>query len=91
MSLLGGDALEERSEATTLRTRDGEIVVRAGPFAHEAEQMAATSFSKPPTSIGSLSCAGCSLPMASTSGQFGTCPESAGEEVSKAEWVGCSP
>lgn len=39
VELLGGEALAEGSDATTLRTRGGEVVITDGPFAEVAEQI----------------------------------------------------
>ena len=39
VELVGGEALGEGSEATTLRTVDGEFTVTEGPFAEAAEQI----------------------------------------------------
>lgn len=39
VELLGGESLGEGSEATTLRTRGGELVTTDGPFAEVAEQI----------------------------------------------------
>lgn len=37
--MLGGDALEPTSTATTVRSRDGETVLTDGPFAETKEQL----------------------------------------------------
>lgn len=37
--ILGGEALEDGSSATTLRTIDGEMTITDGPFAEAAEQI----------------------------------------------------
>ncbi len=39
VQLVGGEALGDGSMATTLRTKDGEVVVTDGPFAEAAEQI----------------------------------------------------
>jgi hypothetical protein len=41
--LVGGGRLRPVSEATTLRVRDGEVLVSDGPFAETKEQMAGYS------------------------------------------------
>jgi hypothetical protein len=38
--LVGGNALRPASQATTLRVRDGEVLVTDGPFAETREQIA---------------------------------------------------
>jgi len=39
VELLGGEALEDASVATTLRTRSGEVTVTDGPFTEATEQI----------------------------------------------------
>ncbi|MBX2796011.1 MAG: hypothetical protein KTR31_00040 [Myxococcales bacterium] len=39
VELLGGEALQDGSTATTLRTRGGELTVTDGPFAEATEQI----------------------------------------------------
>lgn len=39
VEMLGGEALEDGSMATTLRTRGGELTVTDGPFAEASEQI----------------------------------------------------
>ncbi len=39
VELIGGEALGEGRTATTLRTKDGELVITDGPFAEAAEQI----------------------------------------------------
>lgn len=39
VELVGGEALGDGTVATTLRTKDGEMVVTDGPFAEAAEQI----------------------------------------------------
>jgi hypothetical protein len=39
VELLGGEALEDGSVATTLRTRGGEMTITDGPFAEATEQI----------------------------------------------------
>jgi hypothetical protein len=41
--LVGGNALRPASQATTLRVRDGEVLVTDGPFAETKEQIAGYS------------------------------------------------
>lgn len=39
VEMLGGEALDESSMATTLRTRSGEMTITDGPFAEAAEHI----------------------------------------------------
>ncbi len=39
VELLGGEALQDGSTATTMRTRTGELALTDGPFAEAAEQI----------------------------------------------------
>ena len=39
VQVLGGEALEDGSTATTLRTRDGELTITDGPYAEATEQI----------------------------------------------------
>lgn len=39
VEILGGEALEDGSTATTLRTRSGEVTITDGPFSEATEQI----------------------------------------------------
>jgi len=45
---LGGEALEDASTATSLRTRDGELTITDGPFSEATEQIGAFFLLKAP-------------------------------------------